>query len=226
MELARQPGSSVASVAKELRISEPGLRRWMRQDDVDAGRKEDLSSAEHDELVQLRRDKRRLEMENEILKRASAYFARENVLPKLACGWSESSPRTVSTSRWPAGCSERHARATTSGSTGHRPSAVLPTPIWRTRSSTSTATPAAPTGNRECTPSSGSDPGCGRVASGSPGCCGSVVAAASRATTIDAATVVLRRSHEDLVQRKFTAAGPDLLWCTDITEHPTRAGKV
>jgi transposase InsO family protein len=30
----------------------------------------------------------------------------------------------------------------------------------------------------------------------------------------------------DLVQRKFVAAGPDLLWCTDITEHPTRAGKV
>ena len=32
--------------------------------------------------------------------------------------------------------------------------------------------------------------------------------------------------HQDLVQRKFTAAGPDLLWCTDTTEHPTRAGRV
>jgi transposase InsO family protein len=32
--------------------------------------------------------------------------------------------------------------------------------------------------------------------------------------------------HQDLVQRKFVAARPDLLWCTDITEHPTRAGKV
>jgi putative transposase len=32
--------------------------------------------------------------------------------------------------------------------------------------------------------------------------------------------------HQDLVQRRFVAAGPDLLWCTDITEHPTRAGKV
>jgi putative transposase len=32
--------------------------------------------------------------------------------------------------------------------------------------------------------------------------------------------------HEDLVQRKFVAAGPDLLWCTDITEHPTSGGKV
>jgi transposase len=43
----------------------------MRQDDVDAGREEGLSTAEREELVQLRRDKRRLEMENEILKRAA-----------------------------------------------------------------------------------------------------------------------------------------------------------
>lgn len=82
IDLARQPGASVAKVAKELGISESGLRRWMAQDDIDAGRKEGLSTAEREELVQLRRDKRRLEMENEILKRASAYFARENVLPK------------------------------------------------------------------------------------------------------------------------------------------------
>ena len=32
--------------------------------------------------------------------------------------------------------------------------------------------------------------------------------------------------HDDLVQRRFVAEGPDRLWCTDITEHPTRAGKV
>jgi transposase len=40
-----------------------------------------LTSAEKAELVELRRDKRRLELEVEILKRAAAYFARENVLP-------------------------------------------------------------------------------------------------------------------------------------------------
>ena len=82
VDLARQPGASVAKVAKELGISESGLRRWMAQNDVDAGRKEGLSSKEREELTQLRRDNRRLEMEIEILKRASAYFARENVLPK------------------------------------------------------------------------------------------------------------------------------------------------
>ena len=82
IDLARQPGASVARVAKELGISESGLRRWMSIDDIDAGRKEGLSSDERAELVRLRRELRVKEMEIEILKRASAYFARENVLPK------------------------------------------------------------------------------------------------------------------------------------------------
>lgn len=82
VDLTRQPGASVAKIAKDLGISESGLRRWMARDDIDAGRKEGLSSKEREELAQLRRDNRRLEMEIEILKRASAYFARENVLPK------------------------------------------------------------------------------------------------------------------------------------------------
>lgn len=54
----------------------------MAQDAVDTGRAEGLTSAEKRELVELRRRNRVLEMEVEILKRASAYFARENVLPK------------------------------------------------------------------------------------------------------------------------------------------------
>jgi len=75
-------GEPVARVARDLGISESCLRRWMERDDVDAGRKEGLTSAERKELVDLRRRNRVLELELEILKRASAYFARENVLPK------------------------------------------------------------------------------------------------------------------------------------------------
>ena len=75
-------GEPVAQVARNLQISESCLRRWMNQDDVDSGRVEGLTSAEKRELVELRRKNRVLEMENEILTRASAYFARENILPK------------------------------------------------------------------------------------------------------------------------------------------------
>jgi len=75
-------GEPVALVARNLGISESCLRRWMGQDAVDSGRKEGLTSAEKRELVELRRKNRVLEMEIEILKRASAYFARENILPK------------------------------------------------------------------------------------------------------------------------------------------------
>lgn len=75
--------SPVAKIAKDLGISESRLRRWMDVDDVDAGRREGLTSSERKELVELRRRNRVLEMEIEILKRASAYFARENVFPEV-----------------------------------------------------------------------------------------------------------------------------------------------
>jgi transposase len=82
VELARLREKPIAQIARDLGIAESGLRRWMAQPDVDEGRKEDLTSDERAELVKLRREKRVLEMEVEILKRASAYFARENILPK------------------------------------------------------------------------------------------------------------------------------------------------
>jgi transposase-like protein len=75
-------GEPVIQVARNLGISESCLRRWMAQDAVDSGHADGITSAEKRELVELRRKNRVLEMEVEILKRASAYFARENVLPK------------------------------------------------------------------------------------------------------------------------------------------------
>ena len=82
VELARERAKPVAQIAKDLGISESCLRRWMDLADVDAGRKEGVNSAERAELVELRRKLRVAELENEILKRAAAFFARENVLPK------------------------------------------------------------------------------------------------------------------------------------------------
>ena len=75
-------GEPVARTAKDLGISESCLRRWMERDAIDSGRKDGVTTQERDEFVALRRRNRLLEMENEILKRASAYFSRENVLPK------------------------------------------------------------------------------------------------------------------------------------------------
>jgi transposase len=81
MQMVRD-GEPVMQVARRLGIAESGLRRWLEREDVDAGRKPGLTSDERKELAELRRKNRRLEVENEILKRAAAYFAQENVLPK------------------------------------------------------------------------------------------------------------------------------------------------
>jgi transposase-like protein len=81
--LARAGHTPLAKLAKDLRISESCLRNWMAQADADDnGSATRLTTAEKKELAELRREKRRLELENEILKRAAAFFARENVLPK------------------------------------------------------------------------------------------------------------------------------------------------
>jgi transposase len=82
VELARSGDKPVREIAADLGISESGLRRWMAQAEIDQGTREGLSTSERSELVRLRRELRVKEMEIEILKRASAYFARENVLPK------------------------------------------------------------------------------------------------------------------------------------------------
>jgi transposase len=82
VELARLREKPIRVIAADLGIAESCLRRWMQQADVDEGQREGLSTDERAELVRLRREVRVKEMEIEILKRASAYFARENVLPK------------------------------------------------------------------------------------------------------------------------------------------------
>ena len=88
VELASQRGADgerlqpVAKTAEDLGISESCLRNWLAQADIEAGARPGVTSEERKELAELRRRNRVLEMEVEILKRASAYFARENILPK------------------------------------------------------------------------------------------------------------------------------------------------
>jgi transposase len=83
VELARQGDTPQAQLAQDLGISRSCLQNWIRQADADEKpHSERLSSVEKKELAGLRRRNKQLEMENDILRRAAAYFARENVLPK------------------------------------------------------------------------------------------------------------------------------------------------
>ena len=79
--VARRGDLSVPEVAVDFDIAQESVRRWVRQADVDDGVVQGQTSSEQTELVQLRRRMRRLEMENEILRRAAAYFA-QGSLPK------------------------------------------------------------------------------------------------------------------------------------------------
>ena len=78
VELARERAKPIAQIAADLDISESCLRRWMDLADIDAGRKEGLTTEEREELVRLRRENRVLRMEKEILGKAAAFFATEN----------------------------------------------------------------------------------------------------------------------------------------------------
>jgi transposase len=82
VELAREKAKPVAELARDLGISESCLRNWVVKADVEEGRRDGMTSADRAEVSELRRKLRVAEMENEILRRAAAYFARENVLPK------------------------------------------------------------------------------------------------------------------------------------------------
>lgn len=77
LELVRQ-GRSIPDVAESLGITGQSLRNWKRQDERDRGARDDgLASAEREELRDLRKRVKRLEQERDILKRATALFARE-----------------------------------------------------------------------------------------------------------------------------------------------------
>src|SRR5690242_12358920 len=80
VRLVREGGKSVPTVARELDLTETALRSWVRQAEVDAGRGAAgaLTSAEREELGRLRRETRTLRMERDILKKATAFFAKEN----------------------------------------------------------------------------------------------------------------------------------------------------
>ena len=74
------PDRTVAEVARELDLTESALRNWVQQAEVDAGRGKpgELTTVEREELQRLRREVKSLREDREILRKAAAFFAKEN----------------------------------------------------------------------------------------------------------------------------------------------------
>lgn len=80
VRLTKESGQSLEQTAKDLGISASSLRRWSEQADVDEGKGPvgALTSSEREELIRLRHDLRKVTMERDFLKKAAAFFARED----------------------------------------------------------------------------------------------------------------------------------------------------
>lgn len=77
VSLYRTTDKSVAQICAEHELTDSAVRRWIAQAEVDAGEREGLTTGEREELTQLRKENRILREERDILRRATAFFAKE-----------------------------------------------------------------------------------------------------------------------------------------------------
>ncbi len=80
VRLALASGKAIGEVSGDIGVSTSALRLWIKQRETDEGRGPAgaLKSEEREELVRLRRELRQVKLERDFLKKASAFFAREN----------------------------------------------------------------------------------------------------------------------------------------------------
>jgi transposase len=78
VELVRSGTKSFSQLSRDLGVSDQTLRNWVRQADIDTGRRHDgLTTTEREELRRLRSEVRTLRMERDLLKKAAVFFARD-----------------------------------------------------------------------------------------------------------------------------------------------------
>jgi len=80
VKLLKRSEQSIAAMSRELGIGQTALRRWVEQAAIDGGGGGSgaLTTTEREELTRLRREVQRLTLEREILKKATAFFARQS----------------------------------------------------------------------------------------------------------------------------------------------------
>ena len=81
VELVRSSGRPIAEIARELGLYDSTLGNWVRQDRIDRGAQEGLSSEERARLGELERENARLRMERDLLKRTVAFWVKETSTP-------------------------------------------------------------------------------------------------------------------------------------------------
>ena len=79
VRLVREGGRPSSTVARDLDLTKSAVERWVKQAEIEAGRGSSgaLARAEREELGRLRRENKQLQMERDILKKATAFFAKE-----------------------------------------------------------------------------------------------------------------------------------------------------
>ncbi|MEH1059440.1 IS3 family transposase [Micromonospora sp. CPCC 206171] len=221
--VARKGEAPLAQIAKDFGISESCLHRWLKLADIEDGVRPGTTSSESAELRELRKRNKLLEQENEILRRAAAFFAKENrpkmTYPLVSDLAADGIPvavtcRVLGFSKQAYYAWKKNPVSQRDFDDAHLINAALDIhaddPAFGYRFIADEL------------PAHGITAGANRVAR---------LCSQQRIWSVFAKRKGLTRRagppvHDDLVQRRFTADAPDRLWLTDITEHPTAEGKL
>ena len=77
LKLARSSEKPLSELARDLGVSTGTLHNWLKQQHIDAGKRDGLTTDEREELRRLRKENKVLKEEREVLRKATAFFARE-----------------------------------------------------------------------------------------------------------------------------------------------------